>query len=175
MVFVYGTRGSSGQSQWAFNKARYDAEQFWYRGNASIPIVADVEFDPADYPDRNVVLYGNASSNMAWSKLLSDCPVQVKNGSVTIGSKEIQGSDLACLFLYPRSDSDLASVAVVSGSGLTGMKLADRCPYFTSGVGYPDVTVLTPDYLNTGADGIVAAGFFGTDWGVDSGDFVWSE
>ncbi|MDP8244175.1 MAG: prolyl oligopeptidase family serine peptidase [Candidatus Hinthialibacter antarcticus] len=175
MVFVYGTRGSSGQSQWAFNKARYDAEQFWYRGNASVPVIADNEFDPADYPDRNVVLYGNANSNLAWKKLLADCPVQVNNGSVTIGAREIQGSDLACLFMYPRQDSKLASVAVVSGSGLVGMKLTDRCPYFTSGVGYPDVTVLTPGYLKDGAEGIVAAGFFGMDWGVESGEFVFQD
>lgn len=160
MVFVYGTHGSADENTWAFNKARFDAEQFWYRGNASVPIVGDFEFDPADYPDRNVILYGNATSNMAWRKLLKECPVQVKRGSVTIGSKEIQGSDLACLFIYPRADSDLASVAVVSGSGVGGMKLTDRCPYFVSGVGYPDVTVLTPDYLIDGAEGIAAAGFF---------------
>lgn len=175
MVFVYGTGGMSEQRQWPYNKARYDAEQFWYRGNASVPIVADSDFDPADYPDRNIILYGNADINTAWKTLLSDCPVQVKNGSVKIGDKTFHGDSYACLFMYPRSDSDIASVAVVSGSGLTGMKLTDRCPYFTSGVGYPDVTVLTPEYLKSGADGIAAVGFFGVDWSVKSGEFVFNE
>ena len=33
MMFVYGTRGTPEENAWAFAKARFDAEAFWYRGN----------------------------------------------------------------------------------------------------------------------------------------------
>ncbi|MBL8040139.1 MAG: prolyl oligopeptidase family serine peptidase, partial [Chthonomonas sp.] len=42
--FVYGTAGTSEENAWAMTKARYDAEQFWYRGNSSVPVISDVEW-----------------------------------------------------------------------------------------------------------------------------------
>ena len=67
--------------------------------------------------------------------------MQVRRGKVKIGSRTVSGDDLACLFIRPRPGSERASVAVVSGSGLTGLRLTERLPYFTSGVGYPDCVV----------------------------------
>lgn len=175
MVFVYGTQGTSEENQWALDKARFDAEQFWYRGNGSIDIIADVDFDPAEHPDRGVILYGHSQSNAAWSALLSGSPVQASRGSIAIGDETLHGDSLACLFVRPRPDSDIASVAAVSGSGITGMRLTTAAPYFVSGVGYPDVTVFTPQSLRNGTDGFVAAGFFGPDWSLESGDIFISD
>ena len=64
---------------------------------------------------------------------------------------------------------------MVSGSGVEGMRLTDRLPYFVSGVAYPDCAVLGPTVLTDGPTGVLAAGFFGLDWTVDSGDFAWRE
>ena len=65
-------QGKSEENTWAFAKARYDAETFWYRGNASIDVIPDTAFDAAAKPDRNVILYGNADTNAAWDALLAD-------------------------------------------------------------------------------------------------------
>jgi hypothetical protein len=138
VLFVVGTKGSAAENAWALAKARFDAESFWYRGNGMIEIVLDTDFDAAKEPDRNVVLYGNADTNAAWKPLLGDGPVTVKSGSVTIGPRTEKGDDWACLFVRPRPDSEKASVGVVSGSGLAGMRLTDRVPYFASGVGFPN-------------------------------------
>jgi hypothetical protein len=62
---------------------------------------------------------------------------------------------------------------VVSGSGLPGLRLTERLPYFVSGTGFPDCLVLGAETLTKGAEGVRVAGFFGNDWGVASGDFVW--
>ena len=67
--------------------------------------------------------------------------------------------------------SDLASVGVVSGTGLNGMRLIDRWPYFMSGVAYPDLVVTSSETLTKGNAGIRFAGFFGPDWSMESGDF----
>jgi hypothetical protein len=37
------------------------------------------------------------------------------------------------------------------GSGLLGLRLTERLPYFLSGVGYPDCLVLGPEALLQGA------------------------
>ena len=83
------------------------------------------------------------------------------------------GGDLACLFVRPRPGSDRALVAAVSGTGLIGMRLTERVPYFTSGVEYPDCVVFRSDMLTKGSTGVVAAGFFGLDWSIAKGEFVW--
>ena len=171
MVFVYGTHGTAEENAWALRKARFDAEQFWYRGNGSIDVIPDSAFDAKADRDRNVILYGNTDSNAAWKMLLADSPIQVRRGTILVGDREEKGDDLGILFVRPRPGSDTASVGVVSGSGVAGMRVTDRLPYFVSGVGYPDWTLLGADTLK-GA-GVRAAGYFGGDWTIEKGESAW--
>jgi hypothetical protein len=64
-------------------------------------------------------------------------------------------------------------VGVVGGTGLSGMRLTDRMPYFVSGVAYPDCIVVDAQSLTKGINGVRVAGFFGNNWRVPEGDFVW--
>ncbi len=173
MLFVYSTKGTPEENAWSYAKARFDAETFRYRGNGSIDLVPDDRFDAGATADRNVIVYGNADTNGAWSTLLADSPVQVRRGGVSIGDREEKGADLACLFVRPRRGSDRALVGVVAGTGPAGMRLTDRLPYFVSGVGVPDCVVLDSTMLTQGEPGIRAAGFFGPDWGAAKGDWAW--
>jgi dienelactone hydrolase len=175
MIFVYGTKGTPEENAWAFAKARFDAESFWYRGNGSIDVIPDTGFNPRVEPDRGVILFGNADSNGAWPGLLGQSPVQVRRGEIRIGERALAGENQACLFLRPRPGSQVACVGAVSGTGLTGMKLNDRLNYFLSGIEYPDCTVIGSEMLELGAPGIRAAGFFGNDWSVQNGEFAWRE
>ena len=175
VVMVYGTNGNETENNWSRYKARYDAEVFWYQGNGAIDIISDVAFRPEDYPDRNVVIYGNTQTNLAWNKLLGHCPVRVSKGTVKFEDRVFTGNDLACLFIYPRNDSDVASVGIISGTGEVGMQMTNNLPYMLPGNGFPDYLILSSDWLEKGVEGIRAAGFFGNDWQIDSGDFVFQE
>lgn len=170
MVFVYATKGTEEENQWAFNKARFDAETFYYRGNGSIEIISDKEFSLSAYKDRSVILYGNATTNAAWKKLLPNSPVQVARNKVTVGKKQLKGSDYGVYFIYPREDSKTASIGVVSGTGMLGFKAVTPNRYFSSGVGIPDVMVFTPSLYKDGIDGVESAGFFGNDWTIENGE-----
>lgn len=172
-VLVYGTKGLPEENAWAYAKARFDSEQFWYRGNATFDVIADVDFQPDRYRDRNIILYGNADTNAVWSLLLRDSPVQVSRQAVKIGDRQISGDNLSCLFVRPRADSNTAVIGVVGGTGIAGMRLTDRLPYFTAGAGVPDCLVLSTDMLTRGMEGVLAAGFFGMDWSLQRGEFVW--
>ena len=173
-LLVYGTQGTPEENAWALAKARFDAEAFWYRGNGSVDVLADTQFEAARTRDRGVILYGHREMNAAWTKLLSASPVQVRRGAVEVGGKTLSREDLGCLFLQPRPDSDTACVGVVAGSGLQGLRLLNRLPYFMAGTGYPDCLVVGPETLKRGTAGIIAAGFFGNDWSVAAGDFAWA-
>ncbi|MCP3904240.1 MAG: alpha/beta hydrolase, partial [Planctomycetes bacterium] len=174
VAFVYATRGTPAENEWAWAKARFDAETFWYRGNAGIEVIADHAFDPEANRDRGVILYGHADANAAWSALLADSPVQVRRGRVTVGGREITGDDLGCLLIRPRPGSDVASVGVVAGTGVVGGRLTDRLPTFVSGIGFPDWLVIGPEVLTEAPPaGVRAGGFFGVDWGLESGRAAW--
>lgn len=183
MKFVYGTHGTPAENAWSLARARYDAEAFYYRGNASIELVADDEAlaqegtrnDREPHSGRNLILYGHADCNAAWVYLLANSPVQVHRGRVRVGAHELTGEDLGCLFLQPHPRNPNALVGVVAGSGLPGMRVTERLPYFLSGAGFPDCLVVSAELPAKGSEAIHAAGFFGADWKVDTGDFAWSE
>ncbi len=178
-VLVFGTAGTAEETAWALARARFDAETFWYRGNGSADIVADKTFLDSsradEFRDRNVILYGHSESNAAWPVLLGKGPVQMRRGQAQIGRRTVSGDDFACVFIQPRPGSEMASVGVVSGTGLKGLRLTERLPYFSSGVAYPDCMLLKVKTWAEGHPVPTAAGYFGPDWSVDSGEFVWTE
>jgi hypothetical protein len=172
MVFIVGTHGNRNENAWASAKARYDAETFWYQGNGSIEVITDNDFVPEKYSDRGIVLYGNAHTNSAWRSLLKECPLVVKRGEIIFNGHHYKGDDLAALFTWPRKESDSASVAVVSGSGIRGMRLTGNRPYMYAGFALPDLTIFDSGIIKNGTDGVVVTGFFGNDWSVRNGNFV---
>ena len=87
------------------------------------------------------------------------------------GNIKYVGKDLACLFVRPRAGSSTASVGVISGSGITGMRIADRIPYMSPGIGLPDCTIMNSTVMTKGEEGILMSGFFGLDWSLLNGDF----
>ncbi len=172
VLFVYGTHGTKEENKWAYEKARFDAEYLWYQGNGAIEVIEDDQFDPLVYRDRNVVIYGNAENNSAWDKLLKDSPVDVKKGKIKIGDKVYYGKDLSCLMIRPRRDSDIASVAVVSGTGIQGMKLAELAQFYHPYLSFPDIVVYDSNIIESDDQGVRFIGYFGNDWSIEKGEFI---
>jgi hypothetical protein len=55
------------------------------------------------------------------------------------------------------------------------MRSTNRIPIFSSGTGYPDVLIVSPDYLERGAEAVVLTGYFGHDWSFELGEWVRNE
>lgn len=174
MVFVYATKGTAAENEWYFNRARFDAETFRYRANGTVELVKDVDFDLKKYPDRNIILYGNHSNNKAWNKLLSSSPIQVSTNEVSFGNKKLSGNQWGMYFIYPRKDSDFASIGVVTATGEKGMKAAYMNHYLVNGTTFPDVLLFDDSVLPDGESKVKCAGFFGNDWSIEKGDFEWN-
>ncbi len=172
MMFVYATAGTPEENQWYENKARFDAETFLHRANGSIDIIPDTLFSTNRYLERNVIIYGNAENNLAWSKLLENSPVQVYKNGIDFDGRFFESSRMGTFFIYPRGDSQTALVGVVAGTGTEGMKATYSNDYFSGITGFPDLLIFDVDWIRDGPDGLLISGFFGNDWGVRSGDFV---
>jgi predicted esterase len=169
MVFVYGTTGTKPENDWSLAKAKFDAETWYYRGNGAVDIVADKNFVPAAYPDRGVIVYGNATTNSAWALLLSGCPIQVKRGSILFGKELIEGDQFGAYLMFPRPDSKTACVAAVTGTGLSGLHAADANQYFAGGSGFPDYMIFTSDIAKDGVKAVKYSGFYGNAWELEAG------
>ncbi len=179
-VLVYGTTGTSIQTTALLAKARYDNEQFVYRGNASFEIVDDKSFlqsANSRFKNRNVILYGNADTNAAWNSLLATSPITVRNNEIIVKTSDsatttIKGDDLGAVFAFPHPYSDTALVGVVAGTGAAGQSLIDRAPYFVAGTGYPDLAIFRANMLEAGSVGAAGAAFFSNDWTLSPVDVL---
>ena len=140
MIFVYATKGTAEENAWAYAKARFDAETWWYRGNGSVDVVPDTEFNAAK--DRLA----------AWS--FTEMPTTTRPGPrcwrkapCRCGrSREDRRSRTAGrrprLSFLPASTGERSRLG--RGNQRFGCRRAetdDRVPYFRAGVAYPDCTV----------------------------------
>jgi len=166
MVFVYGTSGTKEENEWSFNKARYDAETWYYRGNGAVDVIADKEFSLEKYKDRGLIIFGNKSTNSAWNAVLKDCPIQVERNKIAAGNKSWQGDDLAAYFVWPIKSSSVASVAVITGTGVRGMQAANANQYFAGASGFPDFMIFNSQMMLSGPTGLKMAGFFDNNWNL---------
>lgn len=166
MVYVYGTNGSESENRWALTKARYDAESWYYRGNGAFEIIPDVAYDEKKYAEHNIILVGNAKTNLAWETLLADCPIVVDAEGVTVGNRQYAGDDLGGYFTWKKPGTDRHTVGVIAGTGIKGMHGATANQYFAGASGFPDYMFFRYDMLKDGSDQVVDAGFYNNRWEV---------
>jgi hypothetical protein len=172
MVFVYGTTGTQEENKWSLQKARYDAETWYYRGNGSVDVIADKDFSLSKYKDRNVIIYGNANTNGAYKMLLQDCPIQIERNLVKAGNRVLKGDDLGTYFVWPIKGSSINSVGVIGGTGLKGMNAALANQYFAGGSGFPDFMIFSLGMLQSGAHEVKMAGYYNNEWKLSDEDMI---
>lgn len=173
-LLVYGTGGTAEENAWMLERARFDAEIFWYRGNGSVDVVADTRWREAAAGDRNVIVYGHAGINAAWAALLADSPVVVTRDQWQVENAPAAREPAAILMVRPRSGSATSLVGAIGGTTLPAMRSTDRLPVFLAGTAYPDVVVTGPDFLEKGPAAVKWTGFFGHDWSVARGEWAGS-
>ena len=95
-----------------------------------------------------------------------------EKGKLSLGTKTLTGDGFGAYFIYSRSDSNTASIGVVTATGTKGMKAAYANHYLVNGTTFPDVTIFDSSVVKDGISGVLGSGFFGNDWSVDKGDFL---
>jgi hypothetical protein len=162
-VLVYPTAGTPEDNAAGYAKARFDAEQWHYRGNGSVRLVSD-----ENYHDRgnvkltnlpSAVLYGNADSNSVWRLFHPQFKHKVTRGRIARGEQVWEGSDLTLLAIEkPLAASVVPSTfALVGTTGPAADIVASRLPYFVSGAGIAPITLMKSDMLAKGWDGVLLA------------------
>ena len=60
-----------------------------------------------------------------------------------------------------------------TATGERGMKASYMNHYLVNGTTFPDVLIFDDAVLRNGISEVKCAGFFGNDWSIEKGDFVW--
>jgi len=170
-VLIYGTEGNADENSWMLDRARYDAETFWYRGNGSVDIIPDSAWKEFADKNRNVIVYGNASINSVWREMLSDSPVQIMRDQWSIKKEQENKESAATLMIRPQANHPNFSIGAIGGTDLPAMRSTNRIPIFSSGTNYPPLLIATPDFLQKGTAAIRRVGFFGNDWSIENGEW----
>jgi hypothetical protein len=164
-TLVYGTIGTPEENAASLARARFDAEQWWVRGNGRARVQPDTERLP---DSKYVVLYGNADTNRAWRRLVGapgdNVAVNAGRNFVRIRNagelRTFEGSDLALLAIH-RIDAD-RFVTLVGTTGKAGDIVGSRVPTFVAGAGIAEITLLRAGMLGAASleaawDGVLAA------------------
>lgn len=178
-ILVYGTGGSKEFLRATYEKARYDAESFAYRGNAAPLLISDAAFVaarsaappnfddvPADrnpyenwsqrssgFHGHNVILYGTRATNQAFAELLPN-PASVPR---PILPESASGYGYLIADVSPANPTTI--VGIVSGTTPAGMRTTFGFNYFVSGVHYPLVFAAPDNAFANGLDDAPTAWF----------------
>jgi len=172
-VLVYGQAGDDEEDALLGARAQYDAALWWYRGNGRAEVVSDARFlgSPRDYQERNVILYGNRDSNVAWDSVLGeDCPIDARRGSLVVGGTVEAGEGTSAVFVYPRKGDSESLVGAFATTDAVGARIGYTLAPFVSGVGYPDYVIYDARVLESGDGGVRAAGWFDAGWRLSETD-----
>ena len=92
-----------------------------------------------------------------------------------IRDKVLRGNQYGAYFIYPKPNSDFNSIGVVTATGIKGMHAAYANDYLENGTFYPDVIIFDEKMPKQGLSGVKFTGFFGNDWSIENGKFIWNQ
>ncbi len=125
-VWVYGTAGSADENEQILRKLRLDSGR-WMRAdaNSKLAMISDREFlrkdRPQDFSDRNLVLIGNADTNLAWGDLAAeDMPLRFKRGEIGVGSRNVKADDGCGTLLQPHPNDPYRLILFLGDTGIPG-------------------------------------------------------
>ena len=153
-LLVYDDEGTPEEVAWARNKARFDSETMYYRGNGGFEIASATDalslLEKGALAGRNVVFYGAGSPSGFLERLLPA-------GIASAAGIESVPSDAALLAVVEHHAGGVRLLGFVGGDGISGARLTEVIPYFVSGVHYPDICLFDADVFESGLDGVISA------------------
>ncbi|MEO0650713.1 MAG: hypothetical protein AAFZ65_08545, partial [Planctomycetota bacterium] len=169
-ILVRGTAGDQAETQALLDLARFHAAEWWYRANGRALLMTDAEFlGRPDLAHNNVILYGNADTNAAWSSVFEDgCPLQPRRGGMSFAGDFMRGADRAAQFVHRRAGSDIALAGAFAAASPRATRLQATTAPFVSGVGIPDYLIFDSSVLAQGDDGSIVTGFWDHAWNYDA-------
>jgi hypothetical protein len=171
VTLVYGTQDP--ELEPFLRHLAYSEQGFRDRADVEFPVMADVEVTADLMERRHLVLYGTPDSNAVLGEMRGLLPIEVRGGSMTVGSEPMRGDDLSAVFIFPNPLAPDRYVIVKTGTSMLGLDGVRFAPRYL-----PDFAVFGPQ-MRTALDWrtfrdrpVLAGGFFEDDWSLPA-DRAW--
>lgn len=167
-ILVYGTRGDSAVADLTLHQARLEAFRWWRRGNGFAEICADTEVTEELISDYNLILFGGAKDNLIVRRISEELPIRVEDGKIFLDEDGV-GSELSAEYIYPNPLNPSKFVFIHAGTDIERLKLSTFFGAIHSGAGLPDFLIFSDEVKEKGWGGVRCAGYFNSEWKLDSG------
>jgi hypothetical protein len=169
-LYVYGTSGTSADTEANRRAARQDALDWltWANGNAEIK--ADTEVTPTDTEQKNLILYGGPTSNTLVSRIGDRLPIRFEGNTVRVGDRTFMGDDLGLKMIYPNPLNPRRYVLVNAGT-------TPEVVHWIRNVGdplydpLPDYVIFKKSDMEKDRQDVVEAGYFDREWKIQRAQF----
>jgi predicted esterase len=165
---VYGTIGDSISTRNNLNKACMQSYVWWYRANGYAEILPDTEVTRDIIKNHNLIVFGNAETNAVLKWTNHELPIKIEHNRVLIDTDTLFDKDLCIIEIYPNPLNPDKFMLVYAPASREAEKLMGFFTPLYAGAGLPDYMVYNHSVLTHGWAGIIAAGFFDTDWKIDA-------
>lgn len=128
-VWVYGTAGSVAENDHILRRLRLDGGAWLSSGPSNqLQMVSDREFltleRQQEFAGRNLVVLGNADTNLAWKQLAAtDMPLRFARGVLEHGLKRVESDGYVGVSLQPRLTDPYALVLFLGDTGGAGVEV----------------------------------------------------
>ena len=166
-LFVVGTRGADAKSI-ALNKAasraaERQAREWMMRADGIAQIKRDVDVTSDDIRSRNLILFGNATTNAIIARINDRLPLRFEGATISAGGQKISGEDLGMVLIVPNPLQTNRYAVVVGGTTPKSFETASRLNFNE----LPDFVIFDWRALMGEKIDFVGGGFFNKFWELD--------
>ncbi len=102
-------------AKWTYDRFDHEFDK-WFRGR--VPTIKDRELTDEQIEDKNLILFGDPSSNSVLAKVVKDLPVTWTKGTLEVGGKKYDPKTQAVSLIFPNPLKLTRYVVINSGHTL---------------------------------------------------------
>jgi hypothetical protein len=115
----------------------------------------------------NLILFGGPDRNAVTRSMNRHLPIRLAGDKVYFDGRKVAGEEIGVKFVYPNPLNPERLVVIHEGTGPGGDELSTFFRALSAGAGLPDFMIFDRRVRRRGWAGMIAAGFFNSDWRVD--------
>ncbi len=165
VAFVYGSLSPS-TSRTNREVARHFA-RYHHGATLRYPVFADREVTPELEASHSLVLVGTPVDHALLRRWNARLPISTIPGGIRFGASVFLGDDVGAIFVYPNPEHPDHSLVVITAPEIAGILQALFLPRLLPDFVVYDRTLRDASTEQVlGSAQVLAAGFFGNDWGL---------
>ena len=145
-------------------RSSYDWAKHW-RGE--LPITDDYGVTPNDIMDKNLILFGDPSSNLLLAKILPKLPLKWTKDEIEFAGKKYKASEHVPVMIFPNPLNPTKYVVLNTGHTFPSEDYTRPTRMLYPRLGDYAILRMTPTAKNAAAYEVATAGLFDEFWQVE--------